>query len=130
MTVWTFLLFLLVGGAFFIVIGSVVTLKLHGQRAGFKENYQRFHFNKRTAIAISTARSSIKFKMDSASKTYQFSDVRSWDKHWHRSKHVGTITVNVRDIDHPNWTISFGNEREMDKWYELIRQAVNEGLKL
>ncbi|QYF39548.1 hypothetical protein HZS92_01608 [Xanthomonas citri pv. citri] len=99
MTVWTFLLLLLVGGAFFIVIGSVVALKLHGERAGFKENYQRFHFNKRTAIAISTARSSIKFKMASVSKTYQFSDVRSWDKHWHRSKHVGTITVNVRDID-------------------------------
>ncbi|UNE62046.1 MULTISPECIES: DUF4755 domain-containing protein [Xanthomonas] len=130
MTVWTFLLLLLVGGAFFIVIGSVVVLKLHGERAAFKENYQRFHFNKRTAIAISTARSSIKFKMGSASKTYQFSDVRSWDKHWHRSKHEGTITVNIRDIEHPNWTVKFGNEREMDKWYELIRQAVNEGLKL
>ena len=130
MTVWTFLLLLLVGGALFIVIGSVVALKLHGERAAFKENYQRTHFNKRTGIAISTARSSIKFKMVSASKAYQFSDVRSCDKHWHRSKHEGTITVNVRDIEHPNWTIHFGNEREMDKWYELIRQAVNEGLKL
>ena len=102
MTVWTFLLLLLVGGALFIVIGSVVALKLHGERAAFKENYQRTHFNKRTGIAISTARSSIKFKMVSASKAYQFSDVRSWDKHWHRSKHEGTITVNVRDIEHPN----------------------------
>ncbi|MGW8275741.1 hypothetical protein [Xanthomonas axonopodis] len=73
MTVWTFLLLLLVGGAFFIVIGSVVALKLHGERAAFKENYQRFHFNKRTAIAISTARSSIKFKMASVSKTYLIS---------------------------------------------------------
>ncbi|PPT95028.1 hypothetical protein XaraCFBP7407_12745 [Xanthomonas arboricola pv. arracaciae] len=130
MTVWNFLTLLLVGGALFIVVGSLVTLKLHSERAAFKENYQRFHFNKRTAIAISTARSSIKFKTGSDPKAYQLSDVRSWDKHWHRSKHEGTITVNVRDIDHPNWTISFGNEREMDKWYELIRQAVNEGLKL
>ncbi|MEQ8033792.1 hypothetical protein [Xanthomonas sp. WHRI 6106] len=130
MTVWNFLTLLLVGGALFIVVGSLVTLKLHSERAAFKENYQRFHFNKRTAIAISTTRSSIKLKMGSATKPYQFSDVRSWDKHWHRSKHEGTIRVSVRDIDHPNWTISFGNEREMDKWYELIRQAVNEGLKL
>ncbi|NIK07101.1 hypothetical protein GGR63_002116 [Xanthomonas sp. 3272] len=130
MTVWTFLLLLLICGALFIVIGSLVALKLHGERAAFRESYQRSHFNKRTGIAISTARSSIKFKMGSAAKAYELSDVRSWDKHWHRSKHEGTISVSVRDIDHPNWTVKFGNEREMDKWYELIRQAINEGMKL
>ncbi|WP_234001972.1 hypothetical protein [Xanthomonas campestris] len=79
MTVWTFLLLLLVGGALFIVIGSVVALKLHGERAAFKENYQRTHS---TSALASRFHSPLvhKFKMVSASKAYQFSDVRSWDK--------------------------------------------------
>ncbi|AKS20510.1 hypothetical protein AEA01_11640 [Xanthomonas campestris pv. campestris] len=57
-------------------------------------------------------------------------DVRSWEKHWHNYNREGTLTLNVRDIDHPVWTIKFGNETEMNKWYELVSQAVNEKLKL
>ncbi|MCC8531917.1 hypothetical protein LN457_03670, partial [Xanthomonas phaseoli] len=72
----------------------------------------------------------IKFKAGHRIKAYALSDVRSWEKHWHNYNREGTLTLNVRDIDHPVWTIKFGNETEMNRWYELVSQAVNEKLKL
>ncbi|MBZ2679327.1 hypothetical protein IPR78_19700 [Xanthomonas perforans] len=130
MTVWTFLFILLVGGAAATVIAASMALKLRSERATFKGDYQRGHFHKGTAVALSTARSSIRLKAGRASKTYSFTDVRSWEKHWHNYNREGTLTLNVRDIDHPVWTIKFGNETEMNRWYELVSQAVNEKLKL
>ncbi|WP_045760742.1 hypothetical protein [Xanthomonas albilineans] len=130
MTVWTFLFILFIGGAAAIVIVSSMALKLRSERAAFKSDYQRGYFHKGTAVALSTARSSIKLKAGRASKTYSFTDVRAWEKHWHNSRHEGTLTIDVKDIDHPVWTIKFANQTEMNKWYELVRQSVNEKLKL
>ncbi|SOT96896.1 hypothetical protein [Xanthomonas arboricola] len=130
MTVWTFLFILLVGGAAAIVIAASMALKLRSERATFKGDYQRGHFYKGTAVALSTARSSIRLKTGRASKTYSFTDVRSWEKHWHNYNREGTLTIDVKDIDHPVWTIKFGDQTEMNKWYELVRQSVNERLKL
>ncbi|MBB5675340.1 hypothetical protein [Xanthomonas arboricola] len=130
MTVWTFLFILLVGGAAATVIAASMALKLRSERVAFKGDYQRGHFHKGTAVALSTARSSIKLKAGRASKAYSFTDVRAWEKHWHKSRHEGTLTLNVRDIDLPVWTIKFGNEMEMNRWYELVGQAVNERLRL
>lgn len=28
-------------------------------------------------------------------------------------------------VDQPVWTIKFGNEAEMNRWYELLNQAIN-----
>ncbi|PPT97587.1 hypothetical protein XaraCFBP7407_06130 [Xanthomonas arboricola pv. arracaciae] len=128
MTVWTFLLIVLVGSAALIAAGSGYALKLHSAKAAFKANYQRAHFSRATAVALSTERSSIRLKQGRAVKTYGFTDIRAWDKHWHRSKREGTLTVSVRDLDHPVWTLKFGDETEMNKWFELLNQAINDRL--
>ncbi|MCT8275832.1 DUF4755 domain-containing protein [Xanthomonas translucens] len=130
MTVWNFLLLLLVAGTIVAVLGGILALKLQGERTAFKADYQRAHFHKGTALALSTTRSSIRLKAGKAAKTYSFSNVRAWEKHWHNYNREGTLTLNVRDTDHPVWTIKFGNEMNMNKWYELISQAINEKLKL
>lgn len=130
MTIWNILFILFVGGAAIIAVASGVALKLRGDRAAFNADFQRAHFYKGSAVAISTARSLVRLKAGRASKTYSFSDVRSWEKHWHNSRHEGTLTLSVRDIDLPVWTIRFGNEAEMNRWYEIVGQAINEKLKL
>jgi hypothetical protein len=129
-TVWTFLLLLSIGGAAIAVLGSGYAVKLHSAKVAFKANYQRAHFSRTTAVALSTERSSLRLKQGRAVKTYAFTDIRAWDKHWHRSKREGTLTVSVRDLDHPTWTLKFGNEREMDRWFELLSQAINDRLRL
>ncbi|MEQ8042176.1 hypothetical protein ABQW67_04325 [Xanthomonas hortorum] len=130
MTVGTFLTLVFFGGCAAIFLVLAKTVKTRSDNATFDHDFQRFYGYKNTRIAVSTARAMIKFKAGSRIKAYALSDVRSWEKHWHNYNREGTLTLNVRDIDHPVWTIKFGNETEMNKWYELVSQAVNEKLKL
>jgi hypothetical protein len=130
MTVGTFLLLLTSGAAAVGAFAVIKSLERQRNNVAFNQGFQRFHLYKKTQIALSTEHSSIKVKVGGVIKTYRLSDVRSWEKHWHNSRHQGTLTLNVRDIDHPVWTIKFGNEMNMNKWYELVSQAINEKLKL
>ncbi len=130
MTVGTFLFLLTMGAAAAGVFVVRKAMETQRDNAAFNQGFQRFHRYKNTQIALSTAHSAIKIRVGGVSKSYRLSDVRSWEKHWHNSRHQGTLTINVRDIDHPVWTIKFGNETNMNKWYELVSQTVNEKLKL
>ncbi|WDM68989.1 hypothetical protein [Xanthomonas cucurbitae] len=130
MTVGTFLLIVLLGGGAVIVFAVSKALKSQSDSAAFKKDYQKAHGYKNTAIAVSTENSLIKLKAGKATKIYSFTDVRTWEKHWHNYNREGTLTIDVKDIDHPVWTIKFGNQTEMNKWYEVVRQAINEKLKL
>lgn len=130
MTVGTFLFLLTSGAAAVGAFALIKALQAKQTSAAFNQGFQRFHRYKNTQIALSAEHSSVKVKVGDESKSYRLSDIRSWEKHWHNSRHQGTITIDVRDIDHPVWTIKFGNEANMNKWYELLKQAINENLKL
>ncbi|WP_340648711.1 DUF4755 domain-containing protein [Pseudoxanthomonas winnipegensis] len=130
MTIWNLLFFFALGAGALIALGLSKTLKTRRASAAFQEDYQRYHGYKNTDIALSTARSAIKLREGRDIKRYDFSDLRSWEKHWHNSRHEGTLTLSVRDINHPVWTIKFANQDEMNRWYELVSQAINEKLKL
>ncbi|WJI14654.1 DUF4755 domain-containing protein [Pseudoxanthomonas winnipegensis] len=130
MTIWNLLFFFMLGAGALIALGMSKTLRTRRASVAFQEDYQRYHGYKNTDIALSTARSAIKLRSGKDVSTYAFTDVRSWEKHWHNSKHEGTLTISVRDIKSPVWTVKFGNEMEMNRWYELLGQAVNERLRL
>ena len=126
MTVGTFLLLLVLCAAVLVVIAVNRTLHFRSQREAFGREFDHSYFGGQGALAISVERSRLKIRAGKAVKIYPFMDVRSWEKHWHNSKREGTITVSVRDLDHPVWTIQFSSESEMNRWYEILNQAIND----
>jgi len=125
MTVGTFFLLLVLGAAALVLVGLGRSFKLRSERGNFEQGYARSYFSRSGAIALSPERSRIKLRDRNQTKIYAFADVRSWEKHWHNTKREGTLTVSMRDVDQPVWTIKFGNEAEMNRWYELLNQAIN-----
>jgi len=125
MTVGTFFLLLVLGAAALVLLNLGRSFKLRSERAIFEQEYARSYFSDSGAIALSPERSRVKLRMRGHTKIYALADVRSWEKHWHNTKRKGTLTVNVRDVDQPVWTIKFGNETEINRWYELLNQAIN-----
>ncbi|MEQ7866621.1 hypothetical protein ABQ137_08330 [Xanthomonas sp. WHRI 8393] len=130
MTVSTFLTLLVLGTAVLVAFAVNRADRLRNQREVFGREFDRFYFRRQGALAVSIERSRLKIRVGRTVKIYPLMDVRSWEKHWHNSRREGTITVSVRDVDHPVWTIKFGSEREMNQWYEILSQAINEGEKL
>ncbi|WP_414547940.1 hypothetical protein [Stenotrophomonas forensis] len=126
MTVGTFLLLLVLCAAVLVVIAVNRTFQFRSEREAFGRDFERSYFGGQGALAISVERSKVKIRAGKAVKIYPFMDVRSWEKHWHNSKREGTITVSVRDTDHPVWTIRFSSEGEMNRWYEIFNQAIND----
>ena len=127
MTVGTFLLLFVLGAAGLVAMAVNRIFQFRSQREAFGREFERSYFGGQGALAISVERSRLKIRADKAVKIYPFMDVRSWEKHWHNSKRAGTITISVRDLDHPVWTIQFNSENEMNQWYEVLNQALNEG---
>jgi len=125
MTVGTFLLLFVLGAAALVGIAVNQALRSRSQREAFGREFERSYFGGQGALAISLERSRLKIRARNAVKIYPLADVRSWEKHWHKSKREGTITVSVRDVDHPVWTIQFSRESEMNRWYEIFNQAIN-----
>ncbi|WP_447594358.1 hypothetical protein [Stenotrophomonas rhizophila] len=126
MTVGTFFLLLVIATGALGALGAGRALKSRSDRAAFEADFDRSHFDKSSALALSAARSRIKLRSTRETKIYPLADLRAWEKHWHNSKHVGTLTLSVRDADHPVWTIKFASESEMNRWYELLNQAIND----
>ncbi|WP_329761651.1 hypothetical protein [Stenotrophomonas maltophilia] len=126
MTVGTFLLLLVLCAAVLVVIAVNRTFQFRSQRENFGRDFERSYFGGQGGLAFSVERSRLKIRAGKAVKIYPFMDVRSWEKHWHKSKQEGTITVSVRDLDHPVWTIQFSSESEMNRWYEIFNQAIND----
>lgn len=129
MTVGTFLLLLVLCAAVLVAIGVNQALRFRSQREAFGREFERSYFGGQGGLAISVERSRLKIRARNAVKIYPLANVRSWEKHWHNSKCQGTLTVSVRDTDHPVWSIPFQSENEMNQWYEILNQAVNEGGK-
>lgn len=125
MTVGTFFLLLVLGATALVLAGLGRSFKLRSERSNFEQDYARSYFSRSSAVALSAERFRIKFRARNQTKIYTLADVRSWEKHWHNTKREGTLTVSVRDVDQPVWTIKFGNEAEMNRWYELLNQAIN-----
>jgi len=125
MTVGTFLLLFVLGAAGLVAIGISRSFQSRSQREAFGQDFDHFYYGGPSGLAISVERSRLKIRAGKAVKIYPFMDVRSWEKHWHKSKQEGTITVSVRDVDHPVWTIKFSSESEMNRWYEIFNQAIN-----
>ncbi len=130
MTIWQLLFFFVLGAGALIAIGLAKGLKTTHDNAEFRGDFPKYYGYKNTQIALSTERSAVKLRVGRNMTTYRFADVRGWQKHWHNSKREGTLTIDVRDIERPVWTIKFGSEDEMNRWYELMGQAINEQLKL
>jgi hypothetical protein len=130
MTVGTFLLLFVLGAAALVGIAVNQALRSRSQREAFGREFERSYFGGQGALAISVERSRLKIRARNAVKIYPLEDVRSWEKHWHNSKRQGTLTVSVRDTDHPVWSIPFQSENEMNQWYEVLNQALNEDGKL
>lgn len=126
MTVGTFFLLLVLGAGALVALGVGRTLRSSGDRAAFASDFERSHFHSNSAVALSTTRARIKLRLRGETKIYPLTDVRAWEKHWHNSKRQGTLTLSVRDADHPVWTIKFASESEMNRWYELLNQAIND----
>ncbi|MDN8644030.1 hypothetical protein Q0S19_06040 [Stenotrophomonas indicatrix] len=126
MTVGTFFLLLVLGATALVLIGLGRSFKLRSERGNFEQDYARSYFSRPGAIALSPEQARIKLRDRNQTKIYPFADVRAWEKHWHNTKREGTLTVSVRDLDQPVWTIKFGNEAEMNRWYELLDQAIND----
>jgi len=126
MTVGTFLLLLVLCAAGLVSIGISRAFQSRSQREAFGREFDHSYYGGPGGLAISVERSRLKIRTGNAVKIYPFMDVRSWEKHWHNSKREGTITVSVRDMDHPVWTIRFSSEGEMNRWYEIFNQAIND----
>lgn len=129
MTVGTFLFLLVLGAAVLVAIGANQAFRSRSQRDAFARDFDRSYFGGQGGLAISIERSRLKIRAGNAVKIYPLADVRSWEKHWHNSKRQGTLTVSVRDTDHPVWSVPFQSENEMNQWYEIFNQAVNDGGK-
>lgn len=126
MTVGTFLFLLVLGAAVLVAIAINRTFQFRSQREAFSRDFDHSYYGGPGALAISVERSRVKIRAGKAVKIYPFMDVRSWEKHWHNSRREGTITISVRDLDHPVWTIQFSRESEMNRWYEIFNQAIND----
>lgn len=130
MTVGSFLFLLVLGAAVLVAMAVNRTFQFRSQREAFGREFERTYYGGQGALAISVERSRLKIRARNAVKIYTLADVRSWEKHWHNSKRRGTLTVSVRDTDHPVWSIPFQSENEMNQWYEVLNQAINEDGKL
>ncbi|RLK56361.1 hypothetical protein BCL79_0746 [Stenotrophomonas rhizophila] len=126
MSVGTFFLMLVLSACALVALAVGRTLRSRGDRAAFAAEFDQSYFYGNSALALSMARSRIKLRTIRTTKIYLLDDVRAWEKHWHNSKRQGTLTLSVRDADHPVWTIQFASENDLNRWYEILNQAIND----
>jgi hypothetical protein len=98
-----------------------------------------------TAIALDKVGMKISLMDDESSKTYDFSDVRGWTSRWESpgrafgpaaevramnqqmaldAQDASGLFFNVKDIDHPVWHIRMSNKPTLDRWHEILTQAL------
>ena len=111
------------------------------------------HRTTRSGIAIDPAKELLFLQEGSAFKTFLFGDLRGWEKIWltgggvvvagaglqsamgaaaannqarAQNRKGSGLFVKVRDIDHPVWQIQFATAKELDRWFEILSQYVDE----
>ena len=105
-----------------------------------------------TGIAINNAKKEISLLQDDESKTYSFSDVRSWS--WnietpgrviatgslqaHSQAHAENLRmalnakertglfINTKDINHPVWHVRLLSRPMIDRWTEILNQSLGD----
>jgi hypothetical protein len=109
--------------------------------------------SKNPSIALDTQKELLHLKSFGKSKTYPFSDIRSWRYNLSTGGNITPIGnvglagaiqasaanasnnsrnransgffVTVKDIDNPEWQIPMYSEKEMKRWMEIFEQKVN-----
>lgn len=124
--------------------------KFKGDASG---NGNFFYTSPESGIAINCSEKLIAFSNGAEHKCYPFSDIREWtmqseraavswgtgvsgaaiaagaNKRAARDAKANTgLFVRVKDIDHPLWPVYISEKKDRDRWYEILEQAVNEGL--
>jgi hypothetical protein len=94
------------------------------------------HRTSTTGIAIDPVRELLFLQEGSAFKAFPFADLRGWEKIWltaAANNHIRAqnragsgLFVKVRHIDHATWHIKFATSKELDRWFEILTQYVNE----
>lgn len=150
--------FSFLGAAWCAPFGAVYWLKKSTGNAG-RADFQsqatsagatRQWFGERSGIAISSANSKIVVSQDGETRTYGFDDIRKWTTNLDSSWAAGTgmagaqahlavdaqryentgLFVQVKDVDHPEWHIRIQKKPELNRWFEILTQTVNEGAKV
>ena len=110
-----------------------------------------FHSYGGTTIAVNQQDKTIALTEKKISKTYSFSDVRSWETNIQSGGQIiggglAVLSANIsnargnsgntglfikmRDVDHPVWHIKFkangSLKKELARWMEIMQQTVNE----
>jgi Domain of unknown function (DUF4755) len=116
--------------------------------AACKDFTPRFiHSESGTVIALNEPTKEIIFAyVDGPLKAYPYTSIRNWtikketapeitagDGPFkaHGNARRATMSTglffNVKDIDHPEWRISMGQDSDRKRWFEILNQAINEG---
>ena len=88
--------------------------------AGMQQGKAVDHFEDGTAIAIDREKRNILLLSGGSAKAYSYADIRSWT-----AKKEG-FSVFVRDIEHPEWTLSMISPGASARWMEILTQEINE----
>ncbi len=115
------------------------------------EKFDYYHEHAGTAIGVKKEKSEIYLKNGRDEKIYSFSDIRKWESNIQSNdtyrgygmagiaasasaasqnkKNTG-LFINVKDVDHPMWTVRFKIDSKIDqnmsKWMEILQQYINE----
>lgn len=111
------------------------------------------HRTSTTGIAIDPVRELLFLQEGSTFRAFPFADLRGWEKIWltgggvvmagaglpsamgaaaannqirAQNRDGSGLFVKVRDIDHATWHIKFATSKELDRWFEILTQYVNE----
>lgn len=107
------------------------------------------HFESSTGIAVNESKGEIILSDAAAGlfKSYPFSAIRGWSlrketvesgsvresyenaimrKDARAARNTG-LFLDVKDIDHPEWRVVMKSEIDRNRWFEILKQTINEG---
>jgi hypothetical protein len=84
-------------------------------------------------IAISKDGATIYLSSPFTRKEYGIQEIRNWTV-WKKAPFLGStqyaVRLEVRDVDHPVWEISWPRERKANQWAEILTQAIESAKRL
>ena len=108
------------------------------------------HAEGRSAISLDKDARTVTMLSEGVKKTYPYSSVRSWEvnkvtagetigvgvvgataalganlRAARQAKAASGLFVTVKDVDYPKWRIEMKDQRNQDRWMEILRQEIN-----
>jgi hypothetical protein len=105
-----------------------------------------------TSIALFPKASKIFLTDGNFRQVYEFAHLRQWRKHWvtggkesyegngpvgrvylrnrkteAKNRAESGLFIDVRDVNRPIWRVAFGSEHDLNRWFEIMQQVLNEG---